>query len=642
MRVAIGIHVPLGEPDDTSAPKACLDGITDDALATKACLDDNAAALAACLETYDAMSRGLFTHATPTLFNAATTKPQMSSCFLLQMREDSIDGIYETLKQCALISKHAGGIGLAVSKIRATNSFISGTNGHSNGLVPMLRVYNDTARYVDQGGGKRKGSFAIYLEPWHADVFEFLQLKKQHGAEELRARDLFYALWVPDLFMRRVEADREWSLFCPNEAPGLDEVYGVEFDTLYERYERESRARRVVRAQDLWKSIVESQIETGLPYILYKDACNSKSNQQNLGTIKSSNLCTEIVQYTSFDEVAVCNLASLALPKFVAQDSFDHERLAHAVEIVVRNLNKIIDRNYYPLPETRTSNLRHRPIGIGVQGLADVFMLLQMPFDSARARQLNREIFETLYYAALAESCRLAQQYGTYETFAGSPMSRGQFQFDLWHEKPESERGGDAVKRHDWQALREQIVRHGVRNSLLVAPMPTASTSQILGNNECIEPYTSNCYTRRVLAGEFVVVNEHLVRDLLRRRLWNNDLKQDIIRNRGSVQNVAAVPADMKDLYRTAWEIRQRPLVDMAADRGIYVCQSQSFNVFLAQPTYAQLTSLAFYGWKRGLKTGSYYVRTLPASDAIQFTVERKQEAAPTCKKENGCISCSG
>jgi ribonucleoside-diphosphate reductase alpha chain len=647
MRVSIGVHMPL------------------DAVAASD--EENLEALRDCLETYDGMSRGLFTHATPTLFNAGTPKPQMSSCFLVQMRSDSIEGIYETLKQCALISQHAGGIGLATSKIRATGSYIAGTNGNSNGLVPMLRVFNDTARYVDQGGGKRKGSFAIYLEPWHADVFEFLDLKKPNGKEESRARDLFYALWMPDLFMRRVESNGMWSLFCPNEAPGLDEVYGEAFDELYERYERQGRARRSVTAQSLWRHIVEMQIETGLPYILYKDACNKKSNQKNLGTIKQSNLCVEIVEYTSPDEVAVCNLASIALPRFVdeATKTFDHVRLAAIVAVIVRNLNKIIDGNYYPLPEARRSNLRHRPIGLGVQGLADVFLLLKMPFESDSARRLNKEIFETIYYAAVDESCRLAQRFGPYETFAGSPISQGQFQFDLWNERPESERPG-AVRRYDWSALREQVVKHGVRNSLLVAPMPTASTSQILGNNECFEPYTFNCYSRRVLAGDFIVVNDHLVRELLRRGLWDDDMKQEIILRQGSVQAIDRVPADMKDLFKTVWEIKQLVLVDMAADRGIYIDQSQSFNVFFAEPTYQQLTSMAFHGWRRGLKSGNYYVRSKAAVEAIQFTVVKKgatpaagtvgavtttvgttatekteEENVQVCRREPGCITCS-
>lgn len=631
MRVAVGIHM--------------ID-------VNSASIEENAAALQDCLETYYALSTGLFTHATPTLFSAGTPKPQMSSCFLVQMREDSIEGIYDTLKQCALISKYAGGIGLAMSKIRARDSFIAGTNGNSNGIVPMLRVYNDTARYVDQGGGKRKGSFAMYLEPWHADVFDFLDLKKNHGSEELRARDLFYALWMPDLFMQRVEANADWSLFCPNEAPGLDSVYGAEFNSLYERYESENRARRVVKAQALWKYIVESQIETGSPYILFKDACNSKSNQKNLGTITGSNLCTEIIQYTSKDEIAVCNLASIALPKFVniATATFDHMRFAQVVKMAVRNLNKIIDLNFYPLPETRNSNMQHRPIGLGVQGLADVFMLLKMPFVSDAAKKLNREIFETMYYAAVEQSCNLARQFGPYASYSGSPMSRGEFQFDMWGEKPESERES-CVQRYDWQALRRQVMQHGVRNSLLVAPMPTASTSQILGNNECIEPYTSNCYTRRVLAGDFVVANEHLVRDLLQRGLWSDEMKQDIIRNRGSVQNIASIPDDMKKLYKTVWEIKQRDLIDMAADRAIYICQSQSFNLFLEQPNYAQLTSSAFYSWRKGMKCGNYYIRTLASADPIQFTVEKKVAETTTavakdeetfiCLREQGCVTCS-
>lgn len=618
MRVAIGIHMVPATASDA----------------------ENKEAIEACLETYDELSRGKFIHATPTLFHAGTRNAQMSSCFLVEMQSDSIDGIYKTLRQCALISKSAGGVGLSISKVRSKDSFIAGTNGKSNGIVPMLKVFNDTARYVDQGGGKRKGSFAIYIEPWHADIFEFLDLKKNQGAEELRARDLFYALWQPDLLMQRVENNGMWSLFCPNEAPGLDEVYGKEFQELYERYEKEGRARSQFPAQKLWRAIVESQIETGTPYMMYKDACNAKSNQQNLGTIKQSNLCTEIVEYTSGDEIAVCNLASVALPKFVnkATQTFDHEELARIIAMMTRNLNKIIDKNSYPLPETQNSNSKHRPIGLGVQGLADTFILLGLPFESDKAKALNREIFETIYYAAVAESCRLAEKSGAaYSSFQGSPISQGRFQFDLWNELPESERQG-AVRRYDWQALRERVMKFGVVNSLLVAPMPTASTSQILGNNECFEPYTSNCYSRRVLAGEFVVMNEHLVRDLIKRGLWSEQIKQDIIRNKGSVRDVSGIPQDLKEIYKTVWEISQKNLIDMAADRGIYVDQSQSFNVFLANPTFQQLTSMHFYGWKKGLKTGMYYLRRQAATDAIQFTVESGQ----VCSRDNkDCIACS-
>jgi len=585
------------------------------------------------IETYNLLSQGWFIHATPTLFNAGTPTPQMSSCFLVAMSEDSIDGIYSTLKNCALISKSAGGIGISVSNIRAAKSYIRGTNGISNGLVPMLRVYNDTARYVDQGGGKRKGAFAVYLEPWHADVFDFLELKKNHGSEEARARDLFYGLWIPDLFMKRVENDQMWSLFCPNEAPGLQDCHGEAFERLYQRYETEGKARRQVKAQSLWRAIVESQIETGTPYMLYKDACNGKSNQQNLGTIKSSNLCTEIIEYTAPDEIAVCNLASLALPKYVVNGKFDHRRLAEVVRVATTNLNIIIDRNYYPVPEARNSNMRHRPIGLGVQGLADVFILMRLPFDSPQARIVNKEIFETIYFAALERSCEIAERDGAYETYAGSPASKGQLQFDMWRASPESERtrekdekqyGTDeGYGRWDWTGLKKKIQAHGLRNSLLLAPMPTASTSQILGNNECIEPYTSNVYTRRVLAGEFAVVNEHLLKDLLKRDIWSPELKNEIIARHGSVQGIPEIPLDLQMLYRTVWEIKQRSLIDMAADRGIYVDQSQSFNVHIAQPSFAALTSMHFYGWKKGLKTGMYYLRTKAATNAIQFTVTK-------------------
>lgn len=566
------------------------------------------------IETYNLMSERWFTHATPTLFNAGTPKPQLSSCFLLTMKSDSIDGIYETLHQCAKISQSAGGIGLSIHNVRATGSYIRGTNGTSNGIIPMLRVFNDTARYVDQGGGKRKGSFAIYLEPWHADIFEFLDLKKNHGKEELRARDLFYALWIPDLFMKRVEAEGQWSLFCPNEAPGLADCYGTEFEMLYTRYEQEGKARKTIPARELWAAIIESQIETGTPYMLYKDACNEKSNQKNLGTIKSSNLCTEIVEYTAADEVAVCNLASIALPRFVINGKFDHQKLFEITYVVTKNLNKIIDINYYPVPEAKKSNLRHRPIGIGVQGLADAFILLRLPFDSEEARILNREIFETIYYAALTASKDLAKKDGCYETFKGSPASQGILQFDMWNVTPSD--------RWEWDILKEEIKKYGLRNSLLVAPMPTASTSQILGNNECFEPYTSNIYTRRVLSGEFVVVNKHLLKDLVEAGLWNDKIKNKLIAANGSIQNIDEIPDDLKALYKTVWEIKQRVIIDMAADRGAFIDQSQSLNLFISDPNYAKLSSMHFYAWKKGLKTGMYYLRTKAATDAIKFTVE--------------------
>lgn len=571
--------------------------------------------IASVLKTYELLSEKWFIHATPTLFNAGTPKPQLSSCFLLTMKEDSIDGIYDTLKQCAKISQSAGGIGLAIHNIRATGSYIKGTNGYSNGIIPMLKVFNDTARYIDQGGGKRKGAFAIYLEPWHADIEPFLELRKNHGAEELRARDLFYALWIPDLFMKRVEANETWSLFCPNEAPGLSDCYGEEFERLYEKYETEGRARKVMKAQDLWFKILEAQIETGNPYMLFKDAANRKSNQKNLGTIKSSNLCTEIIEYTSPDEVAVCNLASLALPKYVINGKFDHQKLYEVTKVVTRNLNKIIDINYYPVPEAERSNKRHRPIGIGVQGLADVFILLRMPFDSEEARGLNKDIFETIYYAAVEASMELAIEQGPYETFAGSPISQGIFQFDMWGVKPSS-------GRWDWESLREKVKKHGVRNSLLLAPMPTASTSQILGNNECFEPYTSNMYTRRVLSGEFVVVNKHLLKDLVELGLWNEKMKEKIQAAEGSIQNIKEIPANIREIYKTAWEIKQKSILEMAADRGAFICQSQSLNVFVTEPNFGKLTSMHFYAWKLGLKTGMYYLRTQAASSAIKFTVD--------------------
>lgn len=568
------------------------------------------------IKTYNLMSERWFTHATPTLFNAGTPKPQMSSCFLLTMKDDSIDGIYDTLKQTAKISQSAGGIGLAIHNVRATGSYIGGTNGTSNGIVPMLRVFNDTARYVDQGGGKRKGAFAIYLEPWHADIFAFLDLRKNHGKEEMRARDLFYAMWICDLFMKRVEADGEWSLFCPNEAPGLSDCWGDEFEALYNKYEQEGRARKTIKAQELWFAILESQTETGTPYMLYKDAANRKSNQQNLGTIKSSNLCTEIMEYTSPDEVAVCNLASLALPRFVIDGKFDHQKLYDVTYQVTLNLNKIIDYNYYPVIEAQNSNLRHRPIGLGVQGLADVFILLRLPFESDLAKMLNKNIFETIYFAAMTASKDLAKVDGAYETFKGSPLSQGKFQFDLWNVHP--------TDRWDWETLRAEVMATGVRNSLLVAPMPTASTSQILGNNECFEPYTSNIYTRRVLSGEFVIVNKHLLKDLVSLGLWNNDMKNQIIAANGSIQHINSIPADIKELYKTVWEIKQRNLIDMAADRGAYICQSQSLNLFVDTPTTSKLTSMHFHAWKSGLKTGMYYLRTQAATQAVQFTIEKQ------------------
>ena len=572
----------------------------------------------AAIQTYNLLSEKWFTHATPTLFNAGTPKPQMSSCFLLSMQDDSIDGIYDTLKQCAQISQSAGGIGLSIHNVRATGSYIRGTNGTSNGIVPMLRNFDMTARYVDQGGGKRKGSFAIYLEPWHADVFEFLQLKKNHGKEELRARDLFYALWVPDLFMKRVETNEEWSLFDPNECPGLYDAYGDDFERLYEKYEREGKARRTVRAQDLWFEVLESQTETGTPYMLYKDAANRKSNQKNLGTIRSSNLCTEILEYTSKDEVAVCNLASIALPKFVGEDGkFDHQKLYEITKVVTRNLNKVIDVNYYPVPEAKRSNLRHRPIGIGIQGLADTFIMLRMPFESDEARGLNKDIFETIYYAAMETSMEIAQEEGAYETFKGSPVSEGIFQFDMWDVTPDS-------GRWDWNALKKEVKQHGVRNSLLLAPMPTASTSQILGNNECFEPYTSNIYTRRVLSGEFIVVNKHLLRDLVDMSLWNEGMKNRLISENGSIQNITEIPQHLKDLYKTTWEISQKTIIDMAAERGAYICQSQSLNIHMEDPNFGKLTSMHFYAWKNGLKTGMYYLRTKAATDAIKFTVDKQ------------------
>lgn len=591
----------------------------------------------AAIKTYNLMSEGWFTHATPTLFNSGTPKPQMSSCFLLTMKQDSIEGIYDTLKSCAQISQSAGGIGLAIHDIRATGSYIKGTNGASNGIVPMLRVFNDTARYVDQGGGKRKGSFAMYIEPWHADVFDFLDLKKNHGKEEQRARDLFYALWIPDLFMKRVKENGDWTLMCPHECPGLSDSHSAEFEALYTKYEAEGKGRKTIKAQDLWFKILESQIETGTPYMLYKDAANAKSNQQNLGTIKSSNLCTEIIEYTAPDEVAVCNLASLALPKFVTEEgTFDHDKLFEVTYQATLNLNKIIDGNFYPVEEARNSNMRHRPIGLGVQGLADAFILLGFPFESEEARALNREIFETIYYASMTASKELAKVDGPYETIKGSPVSKGIFQFDLWGVTPTS--------RWEWDVLKEEVVKHGVRNSLLVAPMPTASTAQILGNNECFEPYTSNIYTRRVLSGEFIIVNKHLLRDLVKAGLWNKEMRQKIMAANGSVQNINEVPQNLKDLYKTAWEISQKSIIELAADRGAYICQSQSLNIFMENANFGKLTSMHFYGWEKGLKTGMYYLRTKAATDAIKFTIDKSSIAEPTAaslEEAAAAVACS-
>jgi len=601
------------------------------------------------IETYNLMSEGWFTHATPTLFNAGTPKPQMSSCFLLTMKEDSISGIYDTLKSCSQISQSAGGIGLSIHNIRATGTYIKGTNGTSNGIVPMLRVFNDTARYVDQGGGKRKGSFAIYIEPWHADVFDFLDLKKNHGKEEQRARDLFYALWIPDLFMKRVEENGLWTLMCPHECPGLADTHSEAFEALYTKYESEGKGRKTIKAQDLWFKIMESQIETGTPYMLYKDAANSKSNQKNLGTIKSSNLCTEIIEYTAPDEVAVCNLASLALPKYVTdKGTFDHDKLFEVTYQATLNLNKIIDENYYPVEEAKNSNFRHRPIGLGVQGLADAYILMGYPFESKEAATLNQEIFETIYFASMTASKDLSKTLGAYTTFKGSPVSKGIFQFDMWGVTPS--------KRWDWSELKSEVKKYGVRNSLLLAPMPTASTAQILGNNECFEPYTSNIYTRRVLSGEFIIVNKHLLKDLVKEGLWNMGMRQKIMSANGSVQQIPEIPKRLKELYKTAWEIPQRAIIDQAADRGAFICQSQSLNIFLENANFAKLTSMHFYGWKKGLKTGMYYLRTKAATDAIKFTLDKSivdekpedliatRQAEIACSLDNpdACESCSG
>ena len=589
------------------------------------------------IKTYHLMSEGWFTHATPTLFNSGTPKPQMSSCFLLTMKEDSIEGIYETLKACAQISQSAGGIGLSIHNIRATGSYIKGTNGTSNGIVPMLRVFNDTARYVDQGGGKRKGSFAMYIEPWHADVFDFLDLKKNHGKEEQRARDLFFALWIPDLFMQRVKENGEWTLMCPHECPGLSDVHSAEFVALYTKYEQEGKGRKTIKAQDLWFKILESQIETGTPYMLYKDAANSKSNQQNLGTIKSSNLCTEIIEYTAPDEIAVCNLASLALPKYVTEEkTFDHDKLFEVTYQATLNLNKIIDENFYPVEAAKNSNLRHRPIGLGVQGLADTYILMGFPFESDDAKKLNKEIFETIYYASMTASKDLSKELGPYSTYEGSPVSKGIFQPDMWGVTPST--------RWEWSVLKEEVLKYGVRNSLLLAPMPTASTAQILGNNECFEPYTSNIYTRSVLSGEFIIVNKHLLKDLVKAGLWNKDMRQKIMTANGSVQNIKEVPQNLKALYKTAWEISQKAIIEQSADRGAYICQSQSLNIFMENANFGKLTSMHFYGWEKGLKTGMYYLRTKAATDAIKFTVEKTISAEPVSldvETQQAEIACS-
>jgi len=596
----------------------------------------------AALETYEYMSLKFFTHATPTLFNAGTPRPQLSSCFLIAMKDDSIEGIYDTLKNCARISKWAGGIGLNVHNVRATDSYIRGTNGSSNGLVPMLRVFNDTARYVDQGGGKRKGSFAIYLEPWHADIFEFLDLKKNHGSELHRARDLFYALWIPDLFMKRVEANGDWSLFCPNEAPGLFETWGDAFEAKYIDYERQGKARKTIRAQILWFAILASQIETGMPFMMYKDACNGKSNQQNLGTIRSSNLCCEVVEYSAPDEVAVCNLASIALPRFVQPETqtFDFDQLYRVTKIVTKNLNRVIDVNYYPIQEALNSNLRHRPIGIGVQGLADAFILMNFAFESTQARQLNTDIFETIYFAAMEASMELAKDLGPYESYQGSPVSKGIFQFDMWGVTPSS-------GKWDWEQLKLKVAQYGIRNSLLLSPMPTASTAQILGNNESIEPFTSNMYNRRVLAGEFTIVNKYLMKELIEMGIWTSDMRNQILHDHGSVQNVKAIPLAIKEKYKTVWEIKQKVLLDMAADRGAYICQSQSLNIHISDPSISNLTSMHFYAWKKGLKTGMYYLRSRPKADAIQFTVDKAaiergqvQQQESEREEEEECLAC--
>jgi ribonucleoside-diphosphate reductase alpha chain len=627
MRVALGIHI--GRKDTVSVYET----------------------LVYIQNTYNAMSQKYMTHATPTLFNAGTPRPQLSSCYLIAMENDSIDGIFDTLKDCAKISKHAGGIGLHIHNIRASGSHIRGTNGASNGIIPMLRVFNNTARYIDQGG-RRNGSFAIYLEPWHPDIEDFLEMKKNHGDEEMKGRDLFYALWVPDLFMERVRGGAGgtdmWSYFCPDECPGLADVYGEDFRALYEKYEREGRARKQVKARDLWLKILDSQMETGTPYILFKDAANKKSNQKNIGTIKSSNLCTEIMEYSDENETAVCNLASIALNKFIDEETkvINMAELERVTALVVDNLNQIIDINYYPTTKTRTSNLRHRPIGIGVQGLADVFMMMNIPFHSEEAKVLNREIFETIYYAAVNASMTLAARHGPYETFPGSPASQGILQFDMWGIDPTANSYPEPKYRtwkYDWSALKSKVQKYGLRNSLLLAPMPTASTSQILGNNECFEPITSNIYTRRTLAGEFIMVNRYLIRDLIALGIWNERVKTNIIANQGSVQYIDGLPDALKLKYKTVWEMPMRHIIDMAADRGAFICQSQSMNLWVEEPNYNILTSMLFYAWNKGLKTGVYYLRRKAKHQAQQFTVEPDKAGAVAAAGEEDdiCEFCS-
>ena len=593
--------------------------------------------LAKIKETYDCMSQKYFTHATPTLFNAGSPHPQLSSCFLIAMESDSVDGIYNTLKDCANISKWAGGIGIHIHNVRASGSHIRGTNGTSNGIVPMLKVFNHTAKYIDQGGGRRNGSFAIYLEPWHADIELFLQMRKNHGDEDLKARDLFYALWIPDLFMERIKTNGKWTLMCPDECPGLSNVYGQDFVDLYTKYEEEGKGRISLNARDVWYKILDAQMETGTPYLLYKDACNIKSNQKNIGTIKSSNLCTEIIQYSDENETAVCNLASIALPTFVecSPDGsifINYEKLHEITKIVTYNLNRVIDVNYYPTEKTRRSNMRHRPIGLGVQGLADVFMLLNIPFHSPEAKQINKYIFETIYHAALERSCEIAQTDGAYETFPGSPASQGILQFDMWNVDPTN-------TRHDWTRLKQKIQEYGLRNSLLVAPMPTASTSQILGFNECIEPITSNIYNRRTLAGEFILTNKYLMNDLIKLDLWNEKIKNNIVANNGSVQHIETIPLHIREKYKTVWELPMKHLIDMAADRGAFICQSQSLNLWLENPNYSMLTSMHFYAWAKGLKTGIYYLRRRAIHQAQKFTIEPENKSHK--EEDEICEMCS-
>ena len=587
-------------------------------------------------ETYDLMSQKYFTHATPTLFNAGTPKPQLSSCFLQAMESDSVDGIYNTLKDCANISKWAGGIGLHIHNVRASGSHIRGTNGKSNGIVPMLKVFNNTAKYIDQGGGRRNGSFAIYLEPWHADIEMFLEMRKNHGDEEMKARDLFYALWIPDLFMKRVKSNADWTLMCPDECPGLADVYGDEFERLYEEYEKSDKGRRTVKARELWFHMLDAQMETGTPYMLFKDACNKKSNQKNVGVIKSSNLCTEIVEYSDNNETAVCNLASIALPTFIdaSKSIFDYEKLHEVVKVITYNLNKVIDVNFYPTEKTRISNMRHRPIGLGVQGLADVFIMLDIPFYSMKAKAINKRIFETIYHGALESSCELAQKDGIYGSFVDSPASKGILQFDMWEQHTQNN------EFYDWDDMKNKIKNYGIRNSLLVAPMPTASTSQILGFNECIEPITSNIYSRRTSAGEFVLANKYMMMDLIKLDLWNDDIKNNIIANNGSIQQLEIVPQEIRDKYKTVWEIPMRELIDMAADRGVYICQSQSLNLWLEDPNYNTLTSMHFHSWSKGLKTGIYYLRRRGRHQAQQFTIE-PEKAKHDNEEDEICEMCS-